>query len=421
MLYNLLVSLKRSNIKRISCLFLSFVFFFYNSNENSYADINYSFTTAGATGQYGPTQGQVTTAYSGTSLSGLVTITTQGIQTWTVPASGLYQFALAGAKGGGNSNTNGKGLIETATISLSSGDILLIAVGQMGITATADLTTGGGGGGSFVVKQSGNLPLLVAGGGGGQGNATNGIAGTASTSGTSGGGSNFGAGGSSGAGGSGSMFGGGGGGFSTDGASKTYSNAVNNGGKSFLNGSTGGAGGNPGGYIGGTEGGFGGGAGACGCSTGGGGGGGGYSGGGGGGSGYDGGGGGGSYIISGATNTSTSATNAGQGFVTINFFGTLNSSTSIAITGNVSTANKRTSIVLTATVDQPGSVTFYSQGRKIPGCINVQVSGSTATCTWKPITQGTQFLQAILVPNNGFNNSTSSTLNITVSKRATSR
>jgi len=415
------VSLKRSHIKRLSFLLLSLVFFFYDSNENSYAGIIYSFSTAGATGQYGPTQGQVTTAYSGTSLAGFVTVTTQGIQTWTVPSSGLYQFVLAGAKGGGNTNTNGKGLIETATISLSSGDILLIAVGQMGVVATASAVTGGGGGGSFVVKQSGNTPLLVAGGGGGQGNTSNGISGTASTSGTAGAGSYSGSGGSSGAGGNGSTFGGGGGGFSTNGGSKTFSNPVNNGGKSFLNGAAGGDGGNPGGYTGGAQGGFGGGAGACGCDTGGGGGGGGYSGGGGGGSGYDGGGGGGSYIIAGATDTSTSASNSTQGFVTINFLGSLNSSTSIAIAGNVSVAAKRTSILLTATVDQPGLVTFYSQGKKIPGCINISVSGTTATCSWKPILQGSQSLSAVLNPNNGFNSSTSSVINVTIGKRTSPR
>ena len=40
----------------------------------------YSFTNAGATGRTGPTQAQVNTAYSGTTLANAVTINTQGIQ-----------------------------------------------------------------------------------------------------------------------------------------------------------------------------------------------------------------------------------------------------------------------------------------------------------------------------------------------------
>ncbi len=61
------------------------------------ASTTFSFTTAGATGKSGPTQAQVNSAYTATSLAGLVTINTQGIQEWTVPASGSYMITANGA------------------------------------------------------------------------------------------------------------------------------------------------------------------------------------------------------------------------------------------------------------------------------------------------------------------------------------
>ena len=50
------------------------------------------FTNASATGRTGPTQSQLNTAYSGTDLSGNVTIITQGFQEWTVPYTGTYSI-----------------------------------------------------------------------------------------------------------------------------------------------------------------------------------------------------------------------------------------------------------------------------------------------------------------------------------------
>jgi len=47
----------------------------------------YEFTNAGASGRFGPTQAQVNAAYSSTNLANNVTINTQGIQEWTVPAT----------------------------------------------------------------------------------------------------------------------------------------------------------------------------------------------------------------------------------------------------------------------------------------------------------------------------------------------
>ena len=66
----------------------------------AFAQIELNFTNAGATGQNGPTQTQINTAYDGTTLDDDVTINTQGIQEWTVPATGTYTFEVYGAQGG---------------------------------------------------------------------------------------------------------------------------------------------------------------------------------------------------------------------------------------------------------------------------------------------------------------------------------
>lgn len=63
----------------------------------------HTFTNAGATGRLGPTLAQVQLAYSSqtwATTTEFLTMTTQGIQLWTVPYSGTYQITVAGASGG---------------------------------------------------------------------------------------------------------------------------------------------------------------------------------------------------------------------------------------------------------------------------------------------------------------------------------
>lgn len=131
----------------------------------------YSFTNASATGANGPTQAQVTSAYSSSSLSGSVTVGTQGYQTWIVPTSGSYVITAAGAAGGsGNNGTylGGNGAVASSTINLVQGDSITIVVGQSGLPST--ISGGGGGGGSYIVRSgSVNGLMLAAGGGGGAG------------------------------------------------------------------------------------------------------------------------------------------------------------------------------------------------------------------------------------------------------------
>jgi hypothetical protein len=148
-----------------SLLLSSFVF-----ASSSYA---YTFTNAGATGIYGPTQLQIDAAYTGTDLEGNVVVTTQGIQEWTVPTTGIYTIEVAGAKGGDKEDyvdLGGDGAIVSDSFTLTQGEVIKIVVGQMGSRdLSATNSGGGGGGGGTFVYRSAAEPLIVAGGGGGIG------------------------------------------------------------------------------------------------------------------------------------------------------------------------------------------------------------------------------------------------------------
>ncbi|MBI1222176.1 MAG: DUF5011 domain-containing protein [Bacteroidetes bacterium] len=247
----------------------------------------YTFTNAGASGQNGPSQSQVNSAYSGTTLDAKVTVLS-GIQYWVVPNTGTYKIETTGGQGYGP--YGGRGAYMSGDFLLHAGDTLKILVGQKGAPPVGSGTNQfGGGGGSFVTYKN-NTPIIIAGGGGGSWASTYTSTTDAST-GTSGNtaanGPTNGSGGSNGSGGADGGIAGGGGGLTGDGGVSPY------GGLAFVNGGTGGKATSNGG-----EGGFGGGGGANSWDNRRGGGGGGYSGGGGAGStttGYPEGGGGGSY------------------------------------------------------------------------------------------------------------------------------
>ena len=59
------------------------------------------------------------------------------------------------------------------------------------------------------------------------------------------------------------------------------------------------------------------------------------------------------------------------------------STISLALTAGATTATYGTSVVITATVNTPGVVTFKSGGTAITGCTSVTAT-TTATCTWTP-------------------------------------
>jgi alpha-tubulin suppressor-like RCC1 family protein len=293
-----------------------------------YSFTGHTFTNASATGRIGPTLSAVRTAYSGVSwaqdtTNNYLNMTTQGIQLWTVPATGNYTIRAVGAAGGG-AITYGRGRDVSLNTQLTQGEVIKILVGQMGTGTTA---IPGGGGGTFVVRGT-QTAIIVAGGGGGRGLFQNGYPNSnasISNSGNKGGDgvdSYNGDGGTNGLGGKGAYApsgegtaGAGGGGLLGDGQALTQGNGViyGRGGISFIGG---GAGAEVAGYGTDASGGFGGGGSS---SNGGGAGGGGYSGGGGGKGLYNGnysdGGGGGSYGIT--TLNDSGATNTSNGYVTI--------------------------------------------------------------------------------------------------------
>ncbi|CAN2213823.1 hypothetical protein MCEMRE182_01047 [Candidatus Nanopelagicaceae bacterium] len=85
----------------------------------------------------------------------------------------------------------------------------------------------------------------------------------------------------------------------------------------------------------------------------------------------------------------------------------------------------RTSTSITATLGVAGSdgkVTFYQNGKRIPGCINISSSNLVATCPWRPTTRGNLKIEAKLNPNSSsFLASTSNTLQTLVTTRSTRR
>ncbi len=238
-------------VKKISiCIALFFSTIIMGQNS-------YVFTTAGATGSLGPTQAQINTTYSLTNLNNAV-ISINGIQTWTVPATGPYKITVNGAQGGGN---GGLGAQIEGDFILTAGQVLKIVIGQQGVCGsggTASNNGGGGGGGSFVVLGTNSLLIAAGGGGGGLSGA---IGGNGLTT-TDGGATYYGGNGINGNGGYSGITNGdaaGGSGFLTNGYnSSNPAQSPCEGGKSFLNGATGGNSGTNGAYYGGA-GGFGGG------------------------------------------------------------------------------------------------------------------------------------------------------------------
>ena len=146
------------------------------ASGSSGSGVSYTFTNAGASGYQGPTQNQVNTAYSGTSLDGSVTVNSsyQGVQQWVVPSAGNYQIEVYGAQGGEAFNSDyhfygGDGAKMVGSFTLQANEQLNIVIGQQG--GSSSIFRSGGGGGSFVWKET-NTELIIAAGGGGGGGAS---------------------------------------------------------------------------------------------------------------------------------------------------------------------------------------------------------------------------------------------------------
>ncbi len=94
---------------------------------------------------------------------------TGSFQTYTVPTTGAYEIALAGARGGGASG--GRGAAVQGTFALQEGDVLRILAGHAGVASAAGGASGGGASAVWRVRSGVTTLLAVAGGGGGVANA----------------------------------------------------------------------------------------------------------------------------------------------------------------------------------------------------------------------------------------------------------
>jgi len=141
-----------------------------DTSISPYVFTSFNFTNAGATGRTGPTLAQCLSSYDTITYDWLTktsffNMVTQGIQLWTVKIGGVYEFDVRGARGGSYTPSNYVGAYGARIVSrvtLSVGQVIAIAVGQMGQDSTTYPTSGGG---SFVVLNSTSTPLIVAGGG----------------------------------------------------------------------------------------------------------------------------------------------------------------------------------------------------------------------------------------------------------------
>jgi Secretion system C-terminal sorting domain/Ig-like domain CHU_C associated len=305
----------------------------------------YSFTNCAATGSTGPTQANIDAAYSTSILNGNVSITTQGIQEWIVPYTGIYTIEAVGAQGYGP--YGGRGALMSGEFNLTVGDTLKILVGQEAGDPLLGVNQYGGGGGSFVTYNN-NTPLIIAGGGGGNwatAYTTTTDAPTTNNGNSGMNGPTNGTGGTAGSGGADASSANGGAGITGDGGGTA-------GGTAFINGGEGGA--DRG------QGGFGGGGGTSSYDNRRSGGGGGYSGGGGAGStttGFPEGGGGGSYNT-GTNQNNTAGINTGHGYVTIKVYAPLCYSSIIPVIVTTDTAPEITTQAVNAAVVEGNNASF---------------------------------------------------------------
>jgi hypothetical protein len=94
---------------------------------------------------------------------------------------------------------------------------------------------------------------------------------------------------------------------------------------------------------------------------------------------------------------------------------------SLSLAGGVTQTPKGQNVVITATVDQAGRISFFADGKRIPGCYNKAVSSSTKTCTWKPTIQKQVNLTSRLVPTNSAYSNATGSLNVWVIRRTGTR
>lgn len=91
-------------------------------------------------------------------------------------------------------------------------------------------------------------------------------------------------------------------------------------------------------------------------------------------------------------------------------------------TSGALSAFKGISTSIQVTAGTAGKVTFFVNGKRIPGCINVATVSLIATCNWKPAVQGAARISAAIAPtSSGYSSGVSPIFWTAVAKRTTTR
>jgi len=121
------------------------------------------------------------------------------------------------------------------------------------------------------------------------------------------------------------------------------------------------------------------------------------------------------------TNANGSVTLAG-GFTYYELYSSFNT---FAVANSVTSADIRSTIVITATVAYASKITFKYGDSRIAGCISLRTAASapfTVTCNWRPTRRGSALLSATAVPiTAGINTGYATPINITVGGRSNLR
>lgn len=97
------------------------------------------------------------------------------------------------------------------------------------------------------------------------------------------------------------------------------------------------------------------------------------------------------------------------------------STITISLAGGVTQVPKNQPIVITAAIDRAGKVSFFADGKRIAGCINLSATVGNKTCTWKPAVQKQVNLTATLNPTSSVYKSSSVSMNVAVIRRTGTR
>lgn len=96
-------------------------------------------------------------------------------------------------------------------------------------------------------------------------------------------------------------------------------------------------------------------------------------------------------------------------------------SLSLSLAGGVTQTPKGQNVVITATVDQAGRISFFVDGKRIAGCFNKVVATSSRTCTWKPSVQKQVTISSRLVPTNSAFSTATESMKVSVVRRTGTR